>query len=110
MGAARDQNPPPERVNIHQRAREIMRDDPHQRLGQAYYNALRFEDRWLAENIDGTERDPFNNDANLPAFLEAWYAAWGGDGAGVLTESFDWPFPVGAPTTPPDDESLEAPA
>lgn len=72
-------------MNIHQRAQEIIRDDPTQRIGQAYYNAVRFEDAWLRREIDGTERDPFNNDAALPAFLEAWYEAWGGDGANLAS-------------------------
>lgn len=70
-------------MNIHQKAQEILRGDPTQRIGQAYYNAVRVEDEWLQREIDGTDRDPFNSDKNLPAFLEAWYAAWGGDGANL---------------------------
>lgn len=64
-------------MNIHQRAQNILREDPSQRLGQAYYNAARGEDEWLRLNIDGTERDPFNNNSALPAFLEAWCAVNG---------------------------------
>lgn len=59
------------------------------RDGQAHYNAARCgfggsqdQDAWLHDEVDnnGSERDPFHNDANIPAFLAAAVAA------GVLRE------------------------
>jgi len=51
-----------------------MERDPQQREGQAYFNAIRL--RWpeLQAEVIGTDRDPFSNDRNLPAFLD-WLQA-----------------------------------
>jgi hypothetical protein len=51
-----------------------MEQYPDQREGQAYFNAFRL--RWpeLSAEVTGTERDPYSNDRNLPAFL-AWLQA-----------------------------------
>ena len=54
--------------------RATMERDPQQREGQAYFNAIRL--RWpeLQAEVIGTDRDPFSNDRNLPAFLD-WLQA-----------------------------------
>jgi hypothetical protein len=49
---------------------EVLRDYPDQREGQAYYNAFRMIWPELEHEIVGTERDCFNDDRNLPAFLD----------------------------------------
>lgn len=51
------------------RVEEVLRDYPDQREGQAYYNALRMIWPELQHEIAGTERDCFNDDRRLPAFL-----------------------------------------
>jgi hypothetical protein len=49
---------------------EYMRHHPDQRVGQAYYNALRLEWPHLQHEIVATERDCFSSDSQLPAFLD----------------------------------------
>lgn len=39
-----------------------------QRPGQAAFNALASTDRTLAQSLQGTTTDPYNNDSCLPAF------------------------------------------
>jgi hypothetical protein len=50
--------------------RKTMEHYPDQREGQAFYNAFRLRWPHLEAEVVGTERDPFSNDRNLPAFLE----------------------------------------
>jgi hypothetical protein len=43
---------------------------PHLRVGQTYFNCLTYVDSDLAEEIRGTEIDPFYNDNLEPFFLK----------------------------------------
>lgn len=43
---------------------------PHWREGQMYYNALMAMDKSEAELINGSDNDPFYDDANIGRFLE----------------------------------------
>lgn len=60
-------------TRLHVRCGAILKKDPSQRLGQAYYNAVRdlFPNgsEMLAKYIDGTGLDPFEDDKRVPAFL-----------------------------------------
>lgn len=60
-------------ASLHVRTANVLKGDPSQRIGQAYYNAVRdlFPDggEWMSAYVDGTDFDPFNNDAALPQFL-----------------------------------------
>ena len=64
---------------IYVRARSIITEQPQQRMGQAFYNAARGSDlignadSWLADEIDGTDADPFDRDDALPIFLLLWH-------------------------------------
>jgi hypothetical protein len=50
-------------------ARATLREHPEQRPGQAAYNTLAVLHPDLAEQVHGTERDPFYIDKRLPAFF-----------------------------------------
>lgn len=56
-------------------AREMI-NHPYYRPGQAYFNVLVSYDRELAENIRGSENDPFYNDSSLSGFLEIVEMTW----------------------------------
>lgn len=52
-------------------AEEYYRSEPTQRIGQAYANALSDLYPDMANELIGTDLDPFHNDSRLHEFLEA---------------------------------------
>lgn len=59
--------------SIHVEAVHVRAEDPHQRLGQAYFNAAHKIDPVWADGFRGTSTDPFYNDDALARFLMYWH-------------------------------------
>jgi len=51
-------------------AEDYLEQNPEQRKGQAYFNALWFTYPDLADKVRGSHRDPFYNDDRMPEFLD----------------------------------------
>jgi hypothetical protein len=57
-------------------AAKYQAEHPEQRLGQAHFNVLRTFDPEFADEITGTELDPFYDDGNLGPMLDALGRRW----------------------------------
>jgi len=49
---------------------------PHLRWGQTYFNVLYSKKRRLADELRGTDLDPFYADHKIPAFLDYVATHW----------------------------------